>query len=132
MKNKYDFHSTTEYYREVKALVENPKQYRENMVDLQGKVDFIEKSRDSIIEYHKLLGDLKEVRGSLDYKPVFNIDQKMKELNKINKDQLNQAVGVKETQGEVADLIEGYNDIIEAVSQKFAVLDMKLTELEKN
>ena len=100
------------------------------MMDNKAKVEFIEKSRDAIIEYHKLLGDLKELRNSLDFKPVFNVDQKLKELNKISKDHLEKATGISKTHEEVSNLVENYNKIIEGISQKFALMDMKLTEIE--
>mmetsp|Transcript_1460 Transcript_1460/g.1281 ORF Transcript_1460/g.1281 Transcript_1460/m.1281 type:complete len:103 (+) Transcript_1460:247-555(+) len=100
------------------------------MMDMKEKVAFIDKARDSIIEYHKLLGDLKELRTSLDFKPVFNVDQKLKELNKITEVHFTQSTEASATQREVSNLIENYNNVIDSISQKFALIDMKLTEVE--
>ena len=129
---KYEFNKVAEVYREIKPLLENPTDYKNQMVDMKKKVDFVEKSRDDILEYHKLLDEVKELRNSLTFKPVFNVSQKMKELNKLNKTHLKQAVDVKDTREEITGLIENYNDLIEAISQKFAVMDMQLTKLEQS
>ena len=128
---KYEFSKIAELYRQIKPLMDNPQDYRTQMFEMKKKVDLIDKSRDDILEYHKLLAELKEIRGSLDFKPVFNVNQKMKDLNKINKDHLKQCSEVNETKSETNELVENYNDLIEMISQKFAKMDMKLSELEQ-
>ena len=129
---KYDFYSIIDDYRQIKDLLEAPHQYKNVMTDTKKKVEFIERSKENISEFHKTLGEIQELRGTLAFKPVFNVNQKMKELNKLNKTQLLQSNEANETNKEVSKLIETYNDLIEGISQKFATLDIQLSKLEQS
>lgn len=120
---KNDFNKITEIYRDIKPLLESPQTYKDQMLDMKGKVDFVEKTKDDIIEYHKLLEELKQLRDSLEFKPVFNANQKMKYLNKLNTDHLAQSTEIHSTRSEVTNLIENYNEIVEGISQKFASMN---------
>ena len=128
---KYDFFNIIDDYRQIKDLLEAPHLYKNMTVDTK-KIEFIERTKENINEFHKTLGEIQELRGTLAFKPVFNVDQKMKELNKLNKTQLLQSNEASESNKEVSKLIETYNDLIEGISQKFATLDIQLSRLEQS
>ena len=68
----------------IQPLLDFKGDYKSKMMDVKGKAEFVIQARDDILEYHKLLTEIKELREYLNFRPVFNIDQKLKQIDEVD------------------------------------------------
>ncbi|CDW90316.1 sentrin-specific protease 8 [Stylonychia lemnae] len=131
-KCKYLFILVISYADEqMESFLKKEPSFKTQCMDLQKKSNLILECQQNLNQFVEYLENIQKLEQYLNFEPVFDVNEKLQDLKKINIQHASQMITCQQNQQEVEDLIVTYNDLVERISHQMICLEAQVNERVK-
>eukprot|EP00347_Sterkiella_histriomuscorum_P015284 403357610 len=117
-----------EKYEQMESFLKREPSFRAQCLDLQKKSNLVLDCQQNLQQFVEYLEGIQKLEQYLNFEPVFDVNEKLDDLKKINLQHASQMITCQQNQQEVEELLVNYNDLVDRISTQMIYLEAAVNQ----